>query len=76
MSIYVTYQARDYDPSQVHKRYVRFDGKKFGFCEIGKLRGFDIRQGWVDAEDLPTDVKDKAIALKGTWPSYIEWPIE
>lgn len=76
MSIYVTYQSRDYDPAQVTARYVRFDGANFRFCEVANDRGFDIRQGVVNAEDLPADVKVKAIELQHTFPSYVEWPLE
>lgn len=61
------------------KRYVRKDslGGGYFWCETGSRGGwrYDVAQGTCDAEDLPLEVKEKADALRGYQPGYVEWPL-
>ncbi len=72
-----TYQAKDYDPAKVLKRYVRLDGVTgyFCFCEVGEDKRYDLRQGIVDSDELPEDVYNAAYERAGIFPSYVEWPL-
>lgn len=73
----VTHQSKEYKPELVKSRYVRFckfDGI-FYFCEVGKDRRFDIRQGSVDESELPKAVAIKARENCNIFPSYVEWPL-
>ena len=72
----VTYQSKNYKPEAVLKRYVRFDGLNYWFCEVGKNRRYDLRQGTVDASEIAPAIRDAAEAVRGHIPSYVEWPIE
>lgn len=70
------WQARDYAPEKVVRRYVRMDpGQRFRFCEVGADARYDLRQGAVDETDLPADVAAAARLRAGHFPSYVEWPI-
>jgi hypothetical protein len=71
----VTYQSRRYALERVRSRYVRRDGQGYTFCEVGEDRRFDIRQGRVDAAELPDDVRAAADKRAGYYPSYVEWPL-
>ena len=74
----VTYQSRNYNQEAVLKRYVKYcpwDGGSFEFCEVGGDRRFDLRQGTVDAGELPSGLADAAIAHEKVSMSYLEWPL-
>lgn len=73
--ITVTSQSKNYAPEAVLKRYVRFDGETYLFCEVGIDRRYDLRQGTVTEDELPESIAAKARARKGFWPSYVEWPL-
>lgn len=73
--ITATYTATNYKPEEVSKRYVRFDGEVFRFCEVGNDRRFDIRQGIVSRDELPDAIATAASERRGFSPSYVEWPI-
>lgn len=73
------YTSKNYDPARITSRYVTHeqDGA-FWFCECaGGERRVDVRQGYVDREDLPPNVVLEAIARRaaGVWPFAIEWPL-
>lgn len=72
----VTHQSKDYDPAKVTDRYVRSDlSGGFVFCEVvDGNRKFDVRQGVVDADELPPYVLAAAIEREGFYPSYVDWP--
>ncbi|QIG75353.1 hypothetical protein EVC29_124 [Rhizobium phage RHph_Y52] len=74
MTIEVTSEASNYRPESVLKRYVRANGNRFAWCEVGADRRFDLRQGRCDAEDLPPDVIMAAREREGYFPSYVDWP--
>lgn len=78
--IRVTYQSKDYRPSDVGVRYVRapiMSGDLYHWCEVGKpMLPFDIRQGTCDAEDLPPFIRIAADALRGRAYGNVEWPME
>lgn len=67
----VTYRARSYKPDLPVTCYVRKSGDKYFWCEMHD--GWDVRQGTAESEDLPADVRAKADAIAGNWPSYVEW---
>lgn len=71
--ITVTSQSKNYVSESVLKRYVRFDGENYHFCEVGFDRRYDLRQGIVTEKELPESIAAKAKARKGFWPSYVEW---
>ena len=70
-----TYTAKSYSPEKVMKRYVRCDGDGFAFCEVGEDKRYDLRQGKVDAADIPEPLKESAKERYGQAFSYVEWPI-
>lgn len=72
----ITYVARSYAPTMTVKRYVQNAGK-LGYKWIEQdqdRKRFDVRQGTVDATELPPDVKAAADAREGFYPSYVDWP--
>ncbi len=68
----VTWQSRNYAPEKVIIRYVRADGPLFRFCEVGEDRRYDLRQGVIDAADLPFEIRDAAAKLRGVF-GYVAW---
>lgn len=73
----VTYQSMNYRPEAVLRRYVMcncWDGK-FQFCEVGENRRYDLRQGIVEAGELPEAVRLAALERKGYIPGYVDWPM-
>jgi hypothetical protein len=71
----VTFQSRRYAPDDVRSRYVRRQAPGlYAFCEGGDDRRFDLRQGYVDAAEIPEAVRKAADARAGYWPSYVSWP--
>lgn len=69
------YQSRDYDPDKVTDRYVRSDlSGGFWFCEVAGDRRYDVRQGTVEADELPEYLIKAAKEREGFYPSYVEWP--
>lgn len=75
--IRVTSQSPDYAPERVRARYVSYRASEgeFFFVEVGDDRRYDIRQGYVDAQDLPPDIRQAASDRAGFWPPYVEWPL-
>jgi hypothetical protein len=71
----ITYQSKNYKPEAVLKRYVRWDGDVFLFCEVGKSRRYDLRQGIIDSDELPEIIRLMAMEKRGCIPSYVEWPL-
>lgn len=71
--MHATYTSPRYSPDKVLKRYVKRVGALYHFCEVGADRRYDLRQGIVDAAELPTDVRAKADARAGHWPAYVDW---
>ena len=71
-----TYTSRTYAPEHVTARYVRrCVSGEYQFCEVGADRRYDIRQGVVDADELPDDVREAADNLCGHTFAYVPWPI-
>lgn len=72
----VTYRAKSYRPEAIRVRYVRANvkGGDYSWCEVGDDRRYDLRQGLVDAHELPDDIRRAADRLRGTSPGYVEWP--
>lgn len=71
----VTYKSQSYAPDLICARYVRhWYGATYRFCEVGSDRRFDLRQGTVDAAELPLDVRNAADARRGFTPAYVPWP--
>lgn len=75
MSITVTSTAKNYSPDKILKRYVRTDGGRYFWCEVGEDRMYDLRQGRCEPSDLPISVIEAAEARRGHFPSYVEWPL-
>lgn len=75
MTITVTSTAKNYSPDKVLKRYVRTDGARYFWCEVGEDRMYDLRQGRCMASDLPLAVIEAAEKRCGYSPSYVEWPL-
>lgn len=74
----ITYQAESYKPELIKNRYVRKSAidNIYYFCEVGEDRRFDLRQGIVEAHELPKDVKAAADEASYSYPSYVKWEIE
>lgn len=73
----VKYQATGYTSGQVVKRYARMcpsTGVMY-WCEVGGKKNYDVRQGTGDLTDFPAEVVEAARAHRGSWPSYVEWPL-
>lgn len=70
-----TYTSRQYSPDKVRSRYVRRSANGYQFCEVGDNRRYDLRQGRVDASELPASVKAAADAMAGRAFSYVDWPL-
>jgi|JI9StandDraft_2_1071091.scaffolds.fasta_scaffold822700_1 hypothetical protein len=77
MSMTVTYQSKRYAPELVVERYVRRSSvdSSYTFCEVGEDRRWDLRQGKVDGEDIPEDIRSKADGLRDQAFGYVPWPI-
>jgi hypothetical protein len=71
-----TYCSKNCAPENVLKRYVRRICSSGGyyFCEVGEDRRFDLRQGTVEAEELPEAVRQAADEHYKVSIFYIEWP--
>jgi hypothetical protein len=70
----VTYIAKSYKPDLPISRYVRRSGDGYFWCEM--CDGWDVvRQGTADADDVPDEIRAKADAIAGTFPSYVQWPL-
>jgi hypothetical protein len=68
----VTYVAKSYKPDLPVTRYVRKAGEDVYFwCEV--VKGWDVRQGTAERDDVPEEVRVKADAIAGTFPSYVQW---
>jgi hypothetical protein len=72
----ITYQSKNYTAEAILKRYVRKINAEGGydFCEVGEDRRFDLRQGTVDADELPDSIRAAADEHYKTSRSYIDWP--
>lgn len=68
----VIYQSKHYNPDHTYGKCFRFDGEQFYLYE-GWLNGLDHRQGTVEADELPDDVRRLAQELAGTFPGYVKW---
>ena len=78
--IRVRFTSALYGEIAVERRYVRFDGDEFRWCECNAPDAksghrWDIRQGTCDESDLPSEVAVAARRLQYTYPSYVEWPM-
>jgi hypothetical protein len=73
----VTHQSKNYSPEAVLARYVKYLpwSGEFEFCEVGRDRRFDLRQGTVEYAELPDGLPEKAILHAERSCSYITWPI-
>lgn len=71
----VTYTSKYYAPENVTARYVRRSAtcETYYFCETDAKR-WDIRQGTVNAAELPETVRKAADVRAGYFPSYVAWP--
>ena len=68
----VTSIGRSYKPGLPVTRYVRKAGDDVYFwCEV--VDGLDVRQGTAEREDVPEEIRAKADAIAGTFPSYVQW---
>jgi len=71
-----TYTSRTYAPEHVTARYVRrCVSGGYQFCEVGADRRYDIRQGVVNADELPDDVRKAADDSCGRTFSWTPWPM-
>ena len=72
----VSYTSDKYDPAMPYNRYVRKDWNGvYYWCEVSVSHDRrDHRQGVVAETELPEDVREKAYALCGYFPSYVDWP--
>lgn len=71
----VTYQSKKYTPEAVLKRYVRHTpGGGYDWCEVGKDRRYDLRQGTVEADELPDALRMAADEHYKISLNYIDWP--
>lgn len=76
MHVTVKWQDKNYRPEDVTARYVRIDSDGvYHFCEVGKNRRYDIRQGTVRYTDVPEAVRTAAVERRGMIQSYVEWPM-
>lgn len=74
----VIYQSKDYSLDKVRRRYVKaapFADQGYYFCEVGDDARFDIRQGYVDASDIPADIREAADARVNEVFGAVEWPL-
>jgi hypothetical protein len=69
----VTYQADSYSPERIIARYVKRVGDEYRFCEVGGERRYDLRQGTVEAHELPDAVRAEADQRAGRFPAYVNW---
>lgn len=69
----ITYTSKHYAPENVTARYVQRLGDEYRFCETNAKR-WDIRQGVVDAAELPQAVREAADKRAGYFPAYVVWP--
>jgi hypothetical protein len=51
------------------------EGIQFAFCEVGKNRRHDLRQGIVEPSELPAGLAAEAIAHAGVSIHYLTWPL-
>lgn len=72
----ITHQSKSYTPENVLKRYVRRTSADGGyhFCEVGKDRRYDLRQGTIDACELPEAVRVAADENYKVSMHYVDWP--
>lgn len=71
----IKYVSKKFDPAQSYRRFVRMDiDGMFHFCEQDSATGYDMRQGTVDPDELPAQVREAAVARCTFFPSYVEWP--
>lgn len=72
----ITYQSMNYSSDAVVKRYVRSRGVTGGYdwCEVGEDRRCDVRQGTVEAFELPENVRKMADDNYKISQSYVDWP--
>lgn len=72
----ITYQSKSYAPDAILKRYVRRSTAAGGydFCEVGKDRRYDLRQGTVEPDELPDAIRNAADEHYKVSCSYIDWP--
>lgn len=73
--IEVTHASKKYSPDKVRKRYVRWNGLSYAWCEVGEDPRYDLRQGWCSKEELPPEIMEAANANRGQAFSYVEWPL-
>ena len=72
----ITYQSKNYSPDKVTKRYVRRStaSGEYDWCEVGEDRRFDVRQGTIEPDELPEDIRAAADELFKTSSAYVDWP--
>lgn len=73
--IRVTNKSDNFSFNKVKKSYVRYErvSDSFVFCQTTFDHPYDIRQGVIlDDSIIPQSIQDKARAISGTWPSYVE----
>lgn len=71
--ITVTYQSPRYAPEAVVRRFAMVNSVGvIIWSDLGN-RGFDLRQGYADPEDLPLAVLAETRARPGRW---VAWPID
>lgn len=68
-------QSPKYAAEKVLRRYVKRVGDEYWFCEVGQDRRYDLRQGIVEASELPEAVRLRADEQKGQYFGYVDWPI-
>lgn len=70
----VIYESRDYLPDRVTARYVRrCVSGEYRFCEVGEDLRYDIRQGTLEPEEIPADVRDLADSRVGHYFGYVKY---
>ena len=67
----ITWKSKDYDPSKIESRYVKFAqfDDRFYICEKMDNSPYDMLQGVVS--DLPPATQLECRKLAGYWPSYV-----
>lgn len=61
--------------AELIRTYVKYSltDDKFYYCKVDdKDRRYDIEQGEIDRAKIPTDIQEKAKALYGYYPPYVE----
>lgn len=71
----ITYQSPIWKPELVAARYVRCSASGVFSWAEANAQNWDIRQGTCTADELPADVRKKALARRGQAFGAVDWPL-